>query len=85
LNQTDVFVVDKNGTLNVMWVVGAGAWNGPAPLGPAGKYSPGAPIAASQQIGLSQTDVFVVDKDGLLDVLWVVNAGAWAGPAVIAS
>ncbi len=85
LNQTDVFVVDKNGTLNVMWVVGAGAWNGPAPLGPAGKYSPGAPIAASQQIGLSQTDVFVVDKDGLLDVLWVVNADAWAGPQVIAS
>jgi len=43
--------------------------------GPAGNYSPGAPIAASQQVGLSQTDVFFVDKDGLLDVLWVVNAG----------
>jgi hypothetical protein len=85
LNQTDVFVVDKTGTLNVMWVVGAGAWNGPAALGPAGKYSAGAPIAASQQIGLSQTDVFVIDKDGLLDVLWVVNAGAWQGPQVIAS
>jgi hypothetical protein len=85
LNQTDVFVVDKNGTMNVLWVVGAGAWNGPAALGPVGKYSPGAPIAASQQFGLSQTDVFAVDKNGALDVLWVVNAGAWAGPGQIAS
>ena len=42
-------------------------------------FPPGASIAASQQIGLSQTDVFIVDKNGNLQVMWVVNAGAWAG------
>ena len=80
LNQTDVFIVDKNGNLQVMWVVNAGAWGGPGQMGPAGLFPPGAPIAASRQIGLSQTDVFVVDKHGNLQVMWVVNAGAWGGP-----
>jgi hypothetical protein len=80
LNQTDVFIVDKNGSLQVMWVVNAGAWGGPGQIGPSGMFPPGAPIAASQQIGLNQTDVFIVDKNGNLQVMWVVNAGAWGGP-----
>jgi hypothetical protein len=81
--QTDVFVVDKNGTLNVLWVVEAGAWSGPLAIGPAGIFPPGVPVAASQQLGLNQTDVFVVDKNGTLNVLWVVEAGAWSGPGAI--
>jgi len=81
LNQTDVFVVDKNGTLNVLWVVDAGAWSGPGAIGPAGIFPPGAPVVASQQFGaVNQTDVFVVDKAGQLNVFWVNNAGAWGGP-----
>jgi hypothetical protein len=82
-NQTDVFVVDRNGTLNVAWVVEAGAWSGPAPIGPAGVFPAGAPLAASQQFGLNQTDVFAVDNNGTLNVAWVVEAGAWTGPAPI--
>jgi hypothetical protein len=65
----------------VMWVVGGGVWAGPVPIGPPGMFSPGAPIAASQQFGLNQTDVFVVDRNGTLNVAWVVEAGAWTGPA----
>ena len=81
LDQTDVFIVDKNGTLNVMWVVGAGAWAGPEPIGPAGIFPRGAHIAASQQFGLTQTDVFVVDNNGTVNVMWVVGAGGWSsGP-----
>jgi hypothetical protein len=83
LNQTDVFGVNKNGTLNVMWVVGGGVWAGPVPIGPAGMFPPGAPLAASQQFGLDQTDVFVVDKNGTLNVMWVVGGGVWAGPVPI--
>jgi len=78
--QTDVFVVDKNGTPNVLWVVQAGAWGGPLGIGPAGFAPAGAAVAASQQIGLNQTDVFVVDNAGQLNVSWVDNAGAWSGP-----
>src|ERR1017187_948614 len=83
LNQTDVFVVDSAGQLNVSWVDNAGAWSGPLGIGPAGIFPPGAPVAASQQIGLNQTDVFVVDNNGALNVAWVVEAGAWGGAAPI--
>jgi uncharacterized integral membrane protein len=31
-NQTDVFVVAKNGTTDVSWVEGAGTWKGPLPI-----------------------------------------------------
>src|ERR1022692_4107057 len=86
LNQTDVFVVDNNGALNVAWVVEAGAWGGPAPIGPAGIFPPGAQVAVSQQFGaVNQTDVFVVDNAGQLNVFWVNNAGGWGGPLGIGS
>jgi hypothetical protein len=79
----DVFLVDKNGRLNVFWVDNAGAWNGPGKIGPAGNAAPGASVAASQQFGISnQTDVFLIDKNGQLNVFWVDSAGAWNGPQV---
>ncbi|MHC5822041.1 MAG: hypothetical protein ACYT04_40800, partial [Nostoc sp.] len=79
-NQTDVFLVDKNGQLNLFWVVGEGVWNGPFKLGPAGIANPGSFIAASQQFGANQTDVFLVDKNGQLNLFWVVGEGVWNGP-----
>jgi hypothetical protein len=83
-DQTDVFLVDKNGQLNVFWVQGTGAWNGPVKIGPAGLANPGAAIAVSQQFGANnQTDVFVVDKNGQLNVFWVQGTGAWNGPQKI--
>jgi hypothetical protein len=83
LSQTDVFIVDKNGTLQVMWVDNAGAWQGPGAIAPAGIFPAGAPVAASQQFGLSQTDVFVVDKTGTVNVMWVVNAGVWTASPIL--
>jgi hypothetical protein len=83
LNQTDVFLVDKTGQLNVFWVVGNGAWNGPEKIGPAGFCYPGGVLAASQQFGANQTDLFLVDKTGQLNVFWVVGSGAWNGPEKI--
>jgi 3-deoxy-D-manno-octulosonic-acid transferase len=82
-NQTDVFLIDQNGQLNVFWVVGEGAWNGPLPIGPVGLAVPGSPIAVSQQFGTNQTDVFVIDQNGQLNVFWVVGEGAWNGPLQI--
>src|SRR5439155_21784172 len=35
-NQTDVFVVDNNGTAQVLWVQRAGNWNGPLANKPPG-------------------------------------------------
>ena len=85
LTQTDVFFVDNEGALNVAWVVEAGAWQGPIRISPTGIAPPGAPLAASAQFGLKQTDVFFVDNDGALNVAWVVEAGAWQGPIRISA
>jgi hypothetical protein len=82
-NQTDVFLVDTNGTLNVFWVQGAGAWNGPVKIGPAGHFPTGANVAVSQQFGVDQTDVFLVDKNGQLTVFWVQGTGNWSAPVKI--
>jgi hypothetical protein len=85
-NQTNVYVVDDAGQLNVFWANNGGSWFGPAKIGPAGLHLPGAHIAASQQFGaLNQTDVFVVDKTGRLNVFWVQNAGAWNGPEALST
>jgi hypothetical protein len=84
-NQTDVYVVDNEGQLNVFSVIGPGTWSGPVKIGAAGFAMPGAGVAASQQYGIAnQTDVFVVDKTGQLNVFWIDGAGsAWRGPLAI--
>jgi len=83
-NQTDLFAVDLHGTLNVAWVVAAGAWGGPGAIGKAGTFPSGALLAACNQAGIPhQTDVFGVDNNGALNVAWVVGGGAWGGPGAI--
>jgi hypothetical protein len=82
-NQTDVFLVDTKGQLSVFWVDGGGGWNGPQTIGAAGYAPSGAGVAASQQFGLDQTDVFVVDNKGQLSVFWVDGGGGWNGPQTI--
>lgn len=81
-NQTDVFLIDKTGQLDVFWVDGGGAWQGPGKIGPAGLASPGSFLAASQQIGLTQTDLFLLDKNGLFNIFYVVGSNPWNGPVV---
>jgi hypothetical protein len=43
----------------------------------------GGGVAASQQFGLTQTDVFAVNQNGQLTVSWVAGAGEWQGPLEI--
>jgi hypothetical protein len=83
INQTDLFVVDTTGRLNVFWSDGTGAWNGPEAISQAGFAHPGAKLAVSQQIGADQTDVFVIDTNGQLNVFWVDGGGPWNGPDTI--
>jgi hypothetical protein len=83
-DQTDVFAIDRDGALNVAWVVGGGVWNGPVRISQCGRFPPGAPVVASNQFGLpDQTDVFAVDCEGALNVAWVVGSGPWNGPVRI--
>ncbi len=77
--QLDVFLVDRNGQLNVFSnILGTARWDGPLPVGRKGLANPSAPVAVSQRFGLVQTDVFVVDKNGALNVVSVDGAGAWS-------
>jgi hypothetical protein len=78
--QTDVFIVDTNGALTVSWV-GADPWQ-TQEISAQQLFPSGAPLAASQQFGTPspQTDVFVVDTSGNLDVMYVVSGGVWQGP-----
>lgn len=82
-NQTDVFLLDKKGRLNVFSAQGKGKWNGPAPIGPAGLAVAGAPVAVSTHFGIVQTDVFVADKNGALNVFSADGEGAWSDPKQI--
>jgi hypothetical protein len=82
-NQTDLLVVDRTGQLNVLSVYEGAPWSGPTKIGAPGLAPPGAPVAASAQFGLTQTDVFVVDKSGQLNVFWTFEGGPWSGPAKI--
>jgi hypothetical protein len=83
LPQTDVFVVDNNGALTVSWVDNGGAWKGPLEITGTNLFPPGAPVAASQQFGVQQTDVFVVDLNGALNVVWVDGGGSWNPPLAV--
>jgi len=85
VTQTDVFAVDNAGALTVTFAAGGGNWAGPVEISPRGRYAPGAPIAVSQQAGVTQTDVFIVNTAGDLDVLWASGGGACAGPVNITS
>ncbi len=83
-NRIDVFLIDKNGQLNIYWAEGSGNWNGPQPIGPKGLAHSGAPIAVSKHFGVdNKTDVFVVDTNGQLNVFSAVGSGNWSGPKTI--
>ena len=83
-DQTDVFVVDTKGQLNVFSAVGSGAWSGPQAIGPTGFAHAGGTVAASQHVGAnSQTDVFLMDTKGQLNVFSIKNGGQWSDPLAL--
>jgi len=89
-DQTDVFVVDSTGALNVLWADGDHGWNGPKQLGAAALAVPAKSfMTATAQFGVAgQTDVVMMNNlppiqspgIGWPCVFWVVNEGAWNGP-----
>ena len=83
-HQLDVFVVDEEGGIHVMWRADPDDWKGPVPILPGKPANPGSGLAAARQ-GDNQLDVFFVGRDGGLHVAWVVDAGDWKGPAPVAA
>ena len=54
-SQIDLFFVDGNGVVNVMWVVDGGVWQGPVGLTQPGAGSPGGQIATARQTDTRST------------------------------
>ena len=76
-------MVDQVGQLVTFAIDRDGGVSGPAEAGPKAVTIWGAPLAASRQFGAGQTDLFVVDKNGQVKVVWRKDGGAWSGPANI--
>jgi hypothetical protein len=83
LTQTDIFFVDTNGNMNVVYCLADGTWGGPVLMSQDGGfyYSPRGNIpinlAVSQQFGADKTDVFAIDLNGQLNIFWVTTDGSW--------
>ena len=78
-HQLDAVFIDKNGAVNVMWVVDAGHWSDPVAITGPNVAPPGAPVALSKQLD-NQLDAVFIDKNGAVNMMWVVDAGHWSGP-----
>jgi hypothetical protein len=79
-NHLEVFFVNQQGMLCVVWKEQNGPWLGPKDLTEPGFAPPGAPVAAVVYPSHQQFEVFVVDTHGALHVLWKVGNGDWQGP-----
>jgi hypothetical protein len=83
LTQTDIFYVDTNGNMNVIYCLADGTWGGPVMLGSDGRFYTSERgnipinIATSQQFGANQADVFAIDVNGQLNIFWVHTDGSW--------
>jgi hypothetical protein len=76
-DQTDAFVVGRNGAVDLLWDNGAGGWHS-APVSAPRFAPPGAAVATSAQYGVAdQTDAFVVGRNGAVSVLWARGDGRW--------
>ena len=80
LNQLDAMFVDVTGAVNVLWVGGEGAWQGPVRLTRGQTAPAGGAIAMAHQTSTFQLDAMFVDTEGAVNVMWVAGEGAWQGP-----
>jgi hypothetical protein len=78
--QLEVFTIDANGVLNVIWKDNNGSWKAPFPLTRANFATPGASVAAIYYPTYQQLEVFVVDRNGVLNVVWKDHNGPWHAP-----
>lgn len=84
--QLDAVFIAPDGSVNVMWVIGAGTWNGPVAITPPGSAVAGSAVALEfqmQAVGVQQLDAVFTGPDGGVNVMWVVDTGGWNGPVTI--
>ena len=76
----EVFVVDADGVVTVVRKANNGKWDAPTALTAPHFVKPGASLAAAYYPSFKQLEAFVVDKDGVVNVIWKSDDGPWQGP-----
>ena len=85
-DQTDVFLIDKNGQLNVFSLDSNGKWGGLVKVGSQNLAPSGSPLVVSPQFGVSdRLDVFVIGQTDanhqwLPALFSQVGTNPWQGP-----
>jgi hypothetical protein len=82
-DQLEVFLIDGNGALSLMWKANNGAWNDPYSITPSAWATPGKPVIAVYYPLNNQLEALVADTRGSLSVAWKVNNGPWNRPVGI--
>jgi len=78
-NQWDAFLVNQDGAVQVYWVVGLEAWQGPVEIAGSGSTFDDGTLAVVQQLD-DQITVIFAGTVGDLQVNWVKGLGTWQGP-----
>ncbi|MEJ7680541.1 MAG: hypothetical protein WKG06_22350 [Segetibacter sp.] len=81
-NQLEVFSVDKQGALIVVWKEENGNWQGPISLTSLGFAPPNASIAAVYNPSSQQLEVFVFDISGAVNLLGRYRMKAGMAPCL---
>jgi len=80
----EVFYVDRQGALQVVWKEHDAEWKAAFALTPAGFAEPGAPLSVSYQPLNEQLELFLFGKDGKLELFWKDHNKPWEGPYQLA-
>ncbi|MDP9070082.1 MAG: hypothetical protein M3N68_02100 [Actinomycetota bacterium] len=78
--QLEVFTVGGDGAVKGIWKAQNSPWRPPFTLTGGGFAPPGAHLAAAFYPPNNQLELFVVDRDGTVNVIWKAQNGAWNPP-----
>ena len=77
----ELLSIDRHGTVKEAWKKHNGPWHEPVARTAQGFAQDGAPLAAVASQTRDQFEVFVVDANGAISVVWQVGDGLWPGHA----
>lgn len=81
--QLELFVVDRNGAVQLLWKAQNGSWNPPTQLSANAFAPPGASLTSVYYPPNDQLEVLVVDWTGAVNVLWKAQNGSWNAPVAL--
>jgi hypothetical protein len=81
--QLELFAVDRNGAVQLLWKAQNGSWNSPVALTANAFAPPGASLTSVYYPPNDQLEVLVVDWSGSVNVIWKAQNGNWNAPVAL--